>query len=816
MRKFLFLLVVFLLHLGTATLSAQNINDIDFKNLKSENLSDQQVRRLWQRAQDNGYSISQIQNMAAARGMSASEINKLTTRIRNLQTTQRPDSSRSYINNRLRQVNDTTFKSLRHQTLAGTTRTAPKDTVKIFGYNLFNNEKLTFAPSMNIPTPENYQLGPGDQLVVSIWGAAERTYQLTISPEGTVQIANLGPIYLNGLSIQQATKRLKNKLSEIYSGLQPSDSSQKNTYAEISLGNVRSINVTVMGDVKQPGTYTLPSLATVFNALYVSGGPNRQGTFRNIEVIRGNKIVDTLDVYDFLVYGNQSDNIRLRDQDIIKVDPYLNHIKLKGETKRTGIFELKDNETLGDLLTFAGNFSDQAYTNRIKIDRNTDKERKIVDVKTINYDNFDLKNGDKVTVGKILDRYQNRIQIQGAVFRAGEYQLHDSTTVFSLIQRADGLRGDAFKNRALIYRTLDNYTIKTIAFDLGKLMQDPTQYDINLKKDDVVKISSIFDLREDYFVTIKGAVQNPGKVPFVKNMALKDLIMQGNGFKDEADPAKIEVARRITGDSLKSYTSQIARIYEFDIDENLALSPKDSNFVLKPFDEVFVRRSPTYEEQKEITVNGEVMYPGTYTLSDRTTHISDIIKRAGGLTPDAYPQGANLERRIEGQLKSATEGINVPGDSLLTQNGNTTKVGIHLPEILKNPGTENDLILKEGDVLTVPKQLQTVRVKGEVLYPISVRYDQHKSFKQYVHAAGGTSEQANEKKAYIVYANGEVDRTGRFLFFKNYPKVRPGATIVIPAKEQKQKLSPSERISMYSAIVSMAAIVSNTIFQITR
>ncbi|MDR8393405.1 SLBB domain-containing protein [Aliifodinibius sp. S!AR15-10] len=798
---------LFFLFLASAV--AQDISSIDFQNLRSADLSDQQIQRLWQRAQDEGYTISQLEQMALARGMQPTEVTKLVRRLRNI----RMQGGQQQTQRRATQL-----RTVQTDSLAIQPDSLRKDTAKhrIFGSSLFRRDKVTFTPSLNIPTPENYQLGPGDQLIIDIWGAAEQTYELTISPEGTITIANLGPIYVNGLTIERARERIKSSLSRIYSGLQADPDEPTDTQARISLGNVRSINVTVLGEARFPGTYTLPSLATVFNALYSAGGPDSTGTYRDIEVIRGDSIAARLDIYDFLVYGDQSDNIRLRDQDIIKIDPYISRVDLQGRTKRTGLFELKEGETIQDLVNFAGGFASNAYTKRLTIVGNTGTQKRINDVSYPQQSDFRLHDGDSLYVGKVLDRFANRVEIQGAVFRPGGYELKDSTTVHSLIQRAEGVKEDAFMNRGLIYREQPDLTIEAVPFSVREVLTNPEDADISLQRNDIVQISSIFDLREDYTISVVGAVQEPGTFPYVENMTLEDVILQADGFKESAAPYRIEVSRRIDSGDSTFVPREIADIHRFRVDENLELGDEAAKFTLKPFDKVFIRNSPSYFEQEQVTIKGEVLFPGKYTLDQKYMRISDLIQRAGGLTQYSYPQGANLTREIE--QKVDTTFLNIP-DTLQDGNDlqqNTTRVGIELAEIINNPGGEGDLILRAGDVLEIPKELQTVQIAGEVLYPISVRYERGISFKQYLRAAGGASEQGKPKDAYIVYANGEVDRARKILFFRDYPRVRPGATIYVPRKEPGAKLSPQERISIFSAIVSMAAIVSNTIFQISR
>jgi len=802
--SFLFILV--------ASTAAQDVGSIDFQNLKASQLSDQQIQRLWERAQSQGYSVSQVEQLALARGMQPAEVSKLVRRLRSIRM-QRGDSQQQTGQGQLRSVTTDTVGT-------GTRPQAKRDTAKsrIFGANLFRSDRITFTPSLNIPTPEDYQLGPGDELVIDIWGAAEQTYQLTVSPEGTITIANLGPIYVNGLSMDRARKRIRSSLTKIYAGLKEDSDAPTETQARISLGNIRSINVTVLGEVQFPGTYTLPSLSTIFNALYSAGGPDSTGTFRQIEVIRGDSIASELDIYDFLVYGNQEDNIRLRDGDIIKIDPYIRRVELTGSTKRNGLFEMKEGESIQDLITFAGGFADNAYTKRIKVLSNTESQKRIDDIRYPEERDFVLKDGSKVTVDMVLERYANRVEIEGAVFRPGEYELEDTTTVYSLIQRAEGLREDVFMNRGLIYREQDDLTTKAIPFSVRDVVTNPGQHDIKLQRNDVVQISSIFDLREEYTINIVGAVQNPGSFPYAENMTLEDLIFQADGFKESAAPYRIEVSRRIEGGDSTYVPREMAKIHRFRVDENLQLGEEAADFTLQPFDKVFVRNSPSYFEQKQVTIKGEVLFPGEYTLDEQDMRISDLIQRAGGLTEYAYPQGGNLTRRVKQEEKIDTTFLNIPADTV--RNGqleqDKTKVGIQLQEILKYPGSDHDLILREGDVLEIPKELETVQVTGEVLYPISVRYADNLSFKEYIRAAGGASEQGKVKDAYVVYANGEVDRARKFLFFRNYPDLRPGATIYVPRKKEERGLTPQERVGIYSALVSMAAIVTNTIFQIRR
>lgn len=842
------LFTIILLLAISAVASAQSISDIDFKNIKVDNLSQQQIQQLKAEADNRGLSNNEVVQLAVARGMPQTEAQKLQRRLSQISGTQ--GQGKGGTSDRMRfsapdtsQANqfDTFFgadsrrDSIRfYQDIRFLKYQVQQDSMalerkklqdRIFGFELFRDAAGSFEPALNIPTPKDYQLGAGDQLIIDIWGAAETTYQPQLSPEGTITITNVGPIQLNGLTIEEASEKLHERLGEIYSGLDPSDQSRKDTYMQVSLGQVRSINVSVIGEVRRPGSYTLPSLATVFNALYSAGGPTVTGSFRDIQVLRGDSVAATFDLYDLMINSDQSDNIRLRSQDIIKISPYLNRVEVSGEVKREGIYETKDTDNLSDLLDYAGGFTGDAYSHRIRITGNNSRQRTINDVTKPNFDNYRINNGDSVVVGKVLDRFKNLVEIKGAVFREGQYALTDSSTVASLIKRAEGLRGDAFQNRGLIYREQEDYTLKTIPFDVAEVMSDP-QKDIPLQKNDLVMISSILDMQLNYFVEIEGAVQQPDQYKYAEEMTLEDLILQAGGFKQGATPNHIEVARRKTRANQEEYrTSQIAQIHRFNIDEDLKLDAKASNFELNPFDKVYIRSIPNYTEQQNVVVSGEVKYPGTYSLESKNDRISDIIRRAGGLSENAYPEGATLYRQLkDGQLSSSNSGdpqgfiaADTTGRRLEKEDQITiSKIGIDLPTIMRRPGARQDLFVQEADSIYIPKELQTVTVDGGVFYPRSVRYREGMDYKDYISSAGGFTNLARKGRSYVIYANGDVEKVKRFLFFKDYPKVKPGAKLIVPEKPRSAKLSPQERISILSAITSTAALIVTTIVQVNR
>ena len=821
-RCFVQLTVVIFISLFAQTVMAQDIGNIDFRSIRVDELSDSQIRQIWNRAKSEGMSLNEVQSMALARGMSQAEVRKLRTRINEIRLQAEDeveeDDTAEVSRSDLRRVVDLTeddFIVIRGDTVSVDSLVG-RDDDKIFGSSLFSRVSRTFQPSFNIPTPRDYVLGAGDELIIDVWGAAEANYRLTVNTEGAVSIQNIGPILVNGLTIENAREKILSRMQGIYSGLKPNNPQEANTFAQISLGNVRSIKVTVLGETKQPGTYTITSLSTVFNALYAAGGPNNSGTYRSIKVIRNQEIITELDVYDFLIHGDLSDNIRLKDQDIIKIDPYLNRIEVEGELKRNGIFELKPRETLGDLINFAGGFTDQAYTQRLVLRRNTPTQKSISDVNYPEGAELELKNGDMLTVGQILERFENRVEIEGAVFREGEYELTIGMTLRELIMKADGLREDAFLSRGIIFRLKDDLTMETVSFHAGQVVNEPETYDIELKRDDLVRIASIFDMRQEFTIHVRGAVNSGGEFDFAEGTTVEDAILMANGFRESAAPYRVDVARRISDSNNRMKANRIAEIFQFEVNRNLDFANGDGDFQLKPFDQVFVRSEPNYETQQVIRIEGEVQFPGQYVLDERNTRISEIIEKAGGLSSYAFTQGASLERQLSEETDLREVGLL---DTLLVetqQERRTTKVGIELHEILNSPGSKFDLILRDGDILTIPKELQTVRVEGEVLSPVSIRYEKGKTLKRYIDEAGGTTERGKSKKAFIVYANGEVDRTKRFLFFRNNPEVRPGATIVVPQKPEQRELSPQERISILTAIVSTAALVSTTIVQIRR
>jgi protein involved in polysaccharide export with SLBB domain len=860
----------------------QNMSAAQLSTINVDDLSDAQIQKYLDQLSQSGYSQAEVEMALKARGLPQAQIDKLKQRIAKLQTGG-TKSGTSFDRARTREATEIQEDDLVSLLTDDFDEILEKEELemqkRVFGYKLFNSETLTFEPNLNIPTPKDYMLGPGDEVIIDVWGASEQTYQEIISPEGYIKISNLGPIYLNGLSIERATERIKSRLTQIYSGLSSRQGAAPNTFAQVSLGQLRTITVHVIGEAQRPGSFNVSSLSTIAHVLYLSGGPNFNGSMRQIDIIRSNKVTATIDVYDFLINGVLKNNLTLQDGDIVRIKPYINRVEVIGEVKREGIYETIDGETFDKLLEYTGGFTENAYTKMIKARRNKDGEKIFADLTIGELSKIVTKNGDQVIVQGILERYANRVQIKGAVFREGEYELTEGLTVKKLIDLAEGLRGDAFMERGLVYRTNEDYSYAVLPFNLRELIKG-NENDIALQREDLVLISSIYDLNDEQYVIINGEVANSGTFPYIQNMTVEDLIIRAGGLRESASGSMVEVARRVQADNSME-TNQTAEIFTFSISKKLELNAEDSRFNLAPFDQVFIRKSPGYEPQVTVKVEGEVIYPGLYALKTKNERISDLIKRSGGLTSDGYPQGATLIRRTEfnppktseqlrlenlAQLlesvekRSQEEDFTLESEAELLQQKRLQNVqveldeynenedtgvgregirmkrerlkelvekdsinlaasalqyetiGINLEEILKNPGSKYDLILQDGDILSVPRQLQTVRLRGELLYPITVRYDDVLSFKNYISKAGGFSEDARRKKTYILYANGSVDRTRKFLFWNNYPKVEAGAEIIVPSKPDRQPMSVQAWIALSTSIATLALVVQ----QLTR
>ncbi|RAJ33480.1 SLBB domain-containing protein [Pedobacter cryoconitis] len=817
----------------------------NYSDVKVDELSDTQIRQLMQRAESVGYNDAQLEQMAAAQGMKSEETAKLRLRVEKIRksgnTENKPSSQTSAddVSSRTYDGADSTRNKKRN--LSTQAKTELKDAFgnlipKIFGAELFKNDDIRFEPNLRMATPKSYIIGPDDQLLIDLSGDNEANYKLQVSPDGTIRLQYVGLVSVGGLSIEQATAKIRAAMSGTYPSLKSG-----RTNVAINLGNIRSIKITLLGEVVKPGSYTLSSLSTVFNALNASGGPNENGSFRKIQVIRNNKIVSTIDVYNFLLKGIQTGNIRLQDQDVINIPVYQTRVEMSGEVKRPALYEVLNTESLEDVISFAGGFSNKAYTAKIKVLQNTNKERRIIDVNANDFSKYNPLNGDKYVVETILDRFANRVEIAGAVFRPGQYELDNGLTLKQLIQKADGLKEDAFLNRGYISRLNTDNSLALLSFDVDKVLKsiDP---DISLRREDKITISSIFDLREEYKVDIKGEVRKPGVFDYADGMTLESLIQMAGGFKEGATPNRIEIARRIKNSDANSISAKTAEILNVSISGDLKL--QDTTFVLQPFDIVSIRSSEGYQTQQQVKVEGEVLYPGIYTITRKDERISDLIKRAGGLTVLSFAEGASLKRPgpdkkeeegqrdkngrlISGKLAGSSnknvidkqeeelqklanlkrlQGAGVQDTAQLIQEVKilgSDLVGIDLQKIIKTPGSKFDLLVEDGDVIRVPKQLQTVKVTGEVLRPTNIVYSPNKSMKQYINGAGGFTYNANKKSAYIQYANGSVDAGSKFLFFNNYPRVKPGAEIFVPKRAPREKFGIAGIATVSAALSSI-------------
>jgi protein involved in polysaccharide export with SLBB domain len=671
---------------------------------------------------------------------------------------------------------------------------------KIFGHDVFNNQNLTFESSMNLATPQNYVLGPGDVVNVDVWGASEENVSETISPDGTITIQSIGVIQLGGLSVSQAKSRLKQVLGPRYQG----------SKIDLTLGQTRTITVSVMGEVKVPGTFTMSAFATVYNALYMAGGPNEIGTLRNVKVYRKGKLISTVDVYDFLLNGHLTGDVRLQDNDVITVSPYESLVNITGKVKRPMFYEMKKTESAATLLKYAGGFTGDAYTKAIRINRKAGAGYSVFSVGEFDLNSFKLMDEDSVSVDSTLARYQNMVEIKGAVFRPGMYQVGGNiSTVKALVEAAAGLTEGAIGQHAVMHRMKVDRTLEVQSLDITGILEGTTP-DVPLRNEDVIYVASREENEVLRTVSINGEVHYPGTYKYAENESIEDLIIQAGGPTEAASLVKIDVARRITNPNATEADDQIAQTFSFKLTPDFTISGQP-DFTLKPFDEVYVRRSPNYTEQQNVTIEGEVQFEGTYALSNKGQRLSEVIKQAGGLTKRAYPEGTKLLRlmtpeerdQMETMLRTAQR--NSGNDTIdvkkLMTNANYP-VGIEMDKALENPGSEDDPILREGDRIIVPRYDGTVKINGEVLYPNTVRFKEGKNAKYYIDLAGGTTSTAKESRTIIIYMNGMVAKADR----KHKPA--PGCQIVVPTKRKGRTMGIAEWLTIGSSTASIATMIA--------
>jgi len=792
---FITLIVLFIFATGI-NLQAQNPATIDVNKL-----SDQQIQQIANEVNNRGLSIDEAAQMAQMQGATPVQIEQLKRRIQELNF-----SKGKSISNPTAQNSQTTITTRQSFTEKADIQASP-EVKRVFGFQLFNSENLTFEPPVNIPTPQNYVLGIDDELLVSIWGASQQSYQLRLETNGAINIPDIGPVYISGMEFSKAKELIKRRLIAIYQGM---GGQYPNTFAEVSISNLRSIKINVIGEVMAPGTYTVPSTASAFNALYLSGGPNENGSFRSIQIIRDNKIIKIIDVYDFLINANTQGNIQLREQDIVYIPTYQKRIDVSGAFKRKGIFELTEKENLADLIRYLGGFTDRAFKAQLSLTRITDSEKKVIDISQSIYDSFIPTNGDAIVASEIIDRYENRINISGAVFRPGNYELTKGLTLSGLIKKAQGVTENYFGNRGLIIRLQDNLSPMTLSFNVDEVLKG--SHDVPLQREDQIIIQDIFRMRETRTIQIFGEVQAPGEFAFTDNMTLKDLIFKAGGLSEAASESYIELARRHNYEEANLVSDEIVKLFQFNIGRDLKLDSKDEAFLLLPFDYIYVRRAPSYHKQRTVFISGEVRYPGAYSISSKNETVSDLIKRAGGLMPDAFIKGARMKRANQ-QVDLTMKAIrnNLP-DSLIpkaeTQIAND-QLELRLESIMKNPKSYYDYLLKDGDQIMIPEVAQEVRISGEILNPIGMAYRDGQRLKYYINRSGGFTDKAQRKKVHVIYSDGTSSVTRNFLGHR-FPSPEPGCQIVVPQKPEKVKSDNTTKWLTIATTLStmMVAIVT--------
>ncbi|WP_278793212.1 SLBB domain-containing protein [Hoylesella nanceiensis] len=808
-------------------------------------MTDDQVIRMIQREQKAGSSQAQIVTKLMQSGVDISQIRRLKDKydrqmnqkgLGNVSDeTLQPDDSRmrknkqdaansaanKYSNNRIQrnsadriEINEKDPEFLLMQ--KELSYLTPKDSIewlkelldekskmkkKVFGRDIFNNKELSFEPNMNIATPQRYVLGPGDNVIIDVYGASQKTFNAVVSPDGEVTIEDFGPIKVSGLTVEQANAKVRSLLGARYSS----------SKTKLTVGQTKTMMVNVMGEVKVPGTYTLSAFATVFHALYMAGGINDLGTLRNIKVYRQNRLVTVVDIYDYILNGKLTGNIRLMDNDVIVVGPYDCLVTISGKVKRPMIYEMKKSESVGSIIKYAGGFTGDAYTKAVRLLRKTGREYSVFNIGEFDINSFHLADGDSIGVDSIINRYENMVEIKGAIFRPGMYNIgKDINSVRTLIEHAEGLTEEAFTNRAIIHRMKSDRTLEVIAVDVKGIM-DGSVADVPLKKNDVLFIPTKSEMQTKRTITIHGEVNYPGMYVYADHETLEDFILQAGGLKDKASIIKVDVARRILNPKAITNDSVIAKTYTFALKEGFVIDGTPG-FELQPFDEVYVRKSPGYSHQQNIQVEGNVMFAGTYTLSSKNERLSDIIKKAGGVTDLAYVPGARLERRItpDERLRMQTvikmaqmqSGKKDSLDMKKLDLGDTYYVGIELDKALKEPGGDADLVLREFDRIIVPEYNGTVKISGDVMYPNTVAYEKGRKASWYINQAGGWGNRAKKSHTYIVYMNGTVAKVG------HNAKVRPGCEIIVPSKPESSGKSLTQWLSIGTSVASIATMIA--------
>ena len=817
-------------------LSIQAQKAFDLSSVNYTNMTNNQLQLLFQEASSNGYNYDDILKAAEAQGLSEEEIAKLESRF-NLANTRA--SKNSNVPDQESRLRDTNYDDLNKEKTEGS-----KMKSDIFGLDVFKgNSLLTFQSNLNIPTPVGYILGSGDKLFIDVYGQSEAYYQIEISPEGTIILENFGPIHLSGLTVKNATKRIENRLSKVYLGIK---GDKKNTFVNVSVGKSRTIKVNIVGEVEVPGSYTLSAFNTVYNALYIAGGITENATLRDIKVYRNNKLISKVDIYKYLTEGDASADVALENNDLILVKPYTNRVTLKGAVKTKGRFELLKNESLQDLLNYASGFNEEAYTKTIKVKRVSDGEHIVADINKDQFEIFTPKSGDVFQVDKVLDRYKNRVIVNGAVYRPGVYAITQGLGIKDLLAKTEGLKQDALLTSANIIRTNEDLSTSSISFNLGDVLSGKDQ-DILLQKEDVVTVLSKKEIKQDDYVEVAGAVNQPGFYTYSKGMKVSDLILKAKGFSKNASQTRIEISRKLKNNNTDN--SKLSQVIVVDLPKELDNLENENNITLSPFDHINVRTNPNFFENAFVYVDGQVNFPGLYSIESKNERISDLLERAGGVNEVAYTDGATLLRKTEyykketkfdkrvttllalkenltterGSLSESDSGLlkrinneldklnvlsgeekkafNKSADIAISQKNDslqpyllpkeelfnvTESIAINLSEIIKNKNSISDLLVQSGDTLFVPKKLETVRLRGQLLNTTTLRHQKNKSTKYYINNSGGFKARADKSKTYVVYPNGQARATKKFLFFNIYPKVIAGSEIIVPEKLTKK------------------------------
>ena len=810
-RKILFFLLLSVGFSLPLSAQVQNLNLEQLAYINVDQLSDEQIQSFWEKAQAQGYSITDLETAARVKGVPVSQITKLRQRIMSLSTSVKKKTTTT--------TTPSNKNTSSEQEIFGRRGRETKDSImvtkksRVFGYDFFQNPKISFTPTINVPTPESYIINTGDELLVEVWGAAESSTTQKVDNQGNMILPMAGKVHVGGLNFVEAKARINTALRKIYAGISAPEGSYAKVYTGVSIANIRTVKVNIIGEVEAPGTYSLSALSTVINALYASGGPTENGSFRNIQVVRGGKTIAHLDIYNFLLKGSQEGNINLNDQDVIIVPPYKNQVEVIGFVKREGLYEVKEGEKLSSLVDYFGGFKSNAYKDIMVVERIVGAKREVKEVPFNDAGKFAMQGGDKLLVHKLSDIYHNRISITGAVYQPGNYAYSEGMTVLDLIDKAAGVREEAYLNRAILFRSIDRVDKQSLNFSLKDLLEK--KQSIALQPNDSLHIYGRDSLISKPMVRIEGAVRKPQKFAYAKGLYPADLIIMAGGFIEGADQTQIQVARQLNDTNFKT----ISKVYTVSLSKE-----GEDSIALEPNDIVTVRYEKGYVPQQVVKIEGEVSFPGFYAILTKEERISSLIERSGGLAPYAYVEGATLVRKKDknekddkAQEKQLKKLKKTDKDLTLietkeeenTPEASEYRVGINLKKIMENKNSYQDLVLKDGDVLIIPSEKQTVEVKGLVLAPSLVRYEKGKSTRSYINSAGGFSDNAQKRSVYVVYANGDVKGTSRFLFFRSYPKVAPGALVIVPEKPEKKSLSTAETVSVMTALTTLAILIYN-------